>query len=30
MLKSNISDISSHKYTKHKTNSDGDLLLEKH
>ena len=29
MLKSNISDMYSHKYTKNKTNSDDDLPLEK-
>ena len=29
LLKSNTSDISSHKYTKIKINLDGDLLLEK-
>ena len=30
MLKSNISDVCSHKYTKFKINSDDDLPLEKH
>ena len=29
MLKSNISDVYSHKYTKIKINSDNDLPLEK-
>ena len=29
MLKNNISDVYSHKYTKTKVNSDDDLPLEK-